>query len=361
MNGLIMMQDGRLVDLAADVTPALFAELEKPSPRRSPAAYCLKCGGGLYFRPGRVNPARLFGCHHPGASCDARHIAEVNRVSDEHKRQVEAVGIAAVRAGETFATEVPTTGRTRLDGLIGGRIGFEAQRSHLTSGAAVDRTRRSVAAAGLGMVLWGSDWGTDPAWIGRVPGWRYAGHFTWQAVPDPADVGVLGVQDVEMERIGSGWRPRPVPHPVTIQDIIEGTADGSIIPAAIARKVRLVTRRGDALWRGHTGQDTTWMPAAPPLPLNGSGYTAGSECDRPVVSLTPPRAEDPPEAPAARVPVLQFASAGVFCAWCHEALTGEQRRFKLVIHPGCADKRAAAYVAAGRPWSEIRPAVERAA
>jgi hypothetical protein len=38
------------------------------------------------------------------------------------------------------------------------------------------------------------------------------------------------------------------------------------------------------------------------------------------------------------------------CAICEQPLNQEDPRFTRTVHPACADKRAADYVAAGRPW-----------
>jgi hypothetical protein len=318
---IIRVADGGVIDLFGHLTEAAFLELEESqgnSHRNAPYWLCGGCGRGMYIKHG-PHSRRLFACHFIRKGCS--NVRVPHPMSDEHKRQVESAGIAYTRLGLQWATEVRTTGRTVVDGVADRRIGFEAQHSHKEVPAIVARTRRSVA-SGLEVVVWASDSSADPPWTGRVPGYRYGGHPDWKGpVPDPAAVAVLGVQSVEMERVGLKWRPRLMPAPMTVQDIAEGLAFRTVKAVTIAKRVRLLTARGDALWRGHTGQDTTWNPGKPPVP-KVSAYDVRSECD-----LSP--------APSPAIPV-----AVTSCIWCRGPFDEESIRFKLTIHPRCADERA---------------------
>jgi hypothetical protein len=320
-----------IMDLFGHVPSSAYAELEGSqgqSHRDTPYWLCGGCGRGMYIRHGVRNRGRLFACHFIADKACA-NVSVPHPVSDEHKRQVECHGTAYMRVGWSWETEVVTTGRTRVDGVAGGRIGLEAQHSRDKVPSIVARTARSVA-SGLEVVIWASDASVDPPWTGRVPGYRYDGHPEWKrVVPDPAAVTVLGVQSVEMERVGLKWRPRLVPEPMTVQDIAERLAFRTVKAVTIAKKVRLLTARGDALWRGHTRQDTTWNPGKPPTP-KVRAYDVRSDCTL-----------FPVEAPAASGLVVTS------CIWCHRPFDAESVRFRLTIHPRCADERAASYCAGG--------------
>lgn len=319
---IVRAADGTVIDLFEYLSVAVYAELEGSqgqSHRERPYWLCGGCSRGMYIKHGPKNRVRLFACHFIADKACA-NVSIPNPMSDEHKCQVECNGMAYSRLGLPWRTEVVTTGRTRVDGVADGRIGLEAQRSYLKVPSIVARTARSVA-SGLDVVIWASDGAVDPSWTGRVPGYRYGGHPEWKGpAPDPATVAVLGVQSVEMERAGLKWRPRLISAPMTVQDIAEGLAARTVKAAVIAKKVRLLTARGDALWRGHTGQDTTWNPGKPPVPKVGA-YDVRSECYL-----------SPIAAPA--VPAVTS------CIWCRAPFDAESIRFRLTIHPRCANERA---------------------
>lgn len=280
---IVRTADGTVIDLFRQLPPAVYAELEESqghSHRDDPYWLCGGCGRGMYIKHG-PKTRRLFAAHFI-ADKTCANIAVPSPMSDEHKRQVECNGWAYTRLGASWATEFVTGNHTRVDGVADRRIGFEAQRR--TVPTIVARTARSVA-SGLEVVVWASDQSVNPPWIGRVPGYRYGGHPEWkQATPDPATVAVLGVQSVEMERAGLKWYPRLVPAPMTVQDIAEGLISRTIKPVTIAKKVRLFTAKGDALWRGHTHQDTTWNPGKPPIP-KVTTYDVRSDCNMSPVAV----------------------------------------------------------------------------
>ena len=87
----------------------------------------------------------LFGAHHHAGDCAADLTIRKSRMS-EHKRQAEYHASAAQQCGYTASLEVPTTGHTRVDVVVDGRIGFEIQRSALEEASAIDRTARSISA-----------------------------------------------------------------------------------------------------------------------------------------------------------------------------------------------------------------------
>ncbi|MDQ2812894.1 MAG: hypothetical protein M3Z75_13715 [Actinomycetota bacterium] len=267
MKSEIILADGRCVDLAASVGPALYAELEKTrSPRLHPALRCGGCGGGIYLQHGRVRKDELFGYHHDTGPCTETLVIRKSTMSDEHKREAEYHARAAERAGHVADFEVVTTGHTRVDVVVDGRVGFEIQRSALGRSAAVDRTARSVK-AGLGTVAWFTDRSTSPAWTGHVPAYRTLVPVSaWQALPLPGTVIAAGLQVVEAVRCGTRGaclhRQRDCGRLVPavgawgglhVDDVVTGLAEDAIKPVRIGKYVRLMSAGSVALYEELTG------------------------------------------------------------------------------------------------------------
>jgi hypothetical protein len=75
----------------------------------------------------------LFGYHHYAGTCTETLIIRKSVMSDEHKREAEYHARAAERAGHVADFEVVTAGHTRVDVVVNGRVGFEIQRSALST------------------------------------------------------------------------------------------------------------------------------------------------------------------------------------------------------------------------------------
>jgi hypothetical protein len=204
MKSVIIHADGRRIDLAGTVDPNTYAELENTrSPQQLPVLRCGGCGRGIYIKHGIVRKDELFGCHHFAGTCTETLIIRKSTMTDEHKREAEYHARAAERTGHVADLEVVTAGRTRVDVVVDGRVGFEIQRSALSKAAAVDRTVRSVR-AGLGTVAWFTDRSTSPLWTGHVPGYRTIVPVSvWQELPLPGTVIAAGLQIVEAVRCGT--------------------------------------------------------------------------------------------------------------------------------------------------------------
>lgn len=272
---------------------ATYAELETNSySRTSPQLWCGSCGGSIYIKHGPVRKDELFGAHHRAADCGADLSIRKSQMSDEHKRQAEY----HARAGEPFggaALEVRTTGQTRVDVIVGGRIGIEVQRSALKKAAAVDRTARSIA-AGLDSVNWFTDRTSDPQWAGHVPGYRTTLQSAgWKTLPAPRTAGAAGLQMVEAVRCGTR---APCPHQRTgscgrfvhwlsawrglyVDDVVEGLAAGHIRPVRLGRNVQLLSAASIGLYEELTGEALTYDPGAPKVELGPSDRV---ECDLPL-------------------------------------------------------------------------------
>jgi hypothetical protein len=293
MKSEIILADGRRVDLAASVGPAIYAELEKThSPRLYPALRCGRCGGGVHLQHGRVRKDELFGYHHDTGSCAATLVVRKSTMSDEHKREAEYHARAAERAGHVADFEVVTTGHTRVDVVVDGRVGFEIQRSALGRAAAVDRTARSVQ-AGLGTVAWFTDRSTSPAWTGHVPAYRTLVPVSaWQALPLPGTVIAAGLQVVEAVRCGTRGpclhRQRDCARFVPavgawgglhVDDVVIGLAEDAIKPVRIGKYVRLMSTGSVALYEELTGCSLRYDVQRP----RGQALapSARQECDRP--------------------------------------------------------------------------------
>jgi hypothetical protein len=212
-------------------------------------------------------------------------------MSDEHKRQAEYHALAAEAAGVTADLEVVTTGKTRVDVVIGDRIGIEVQRSDLNLNAAVSRTKRSMA-AGLDMVGWFTDRPARPVWYGKVPSYatRVRG---WDEMPRLGTVGAIGPQVIEAARCVYGnfekcprgkrspcgeYHEKVRPWPMMIDDLVARLAEGEIVPALTGKYVRLVSPSSLRLYEELTGKSALYGGAAPVL---RAGPGERVECERP--------------------------------------------------------------------------------
>lgn len=329
MKGEIRHKDSRVFDLALGVTASEYAELEGSqgkSHRNDPLWFCGGCNGGLYIVHGRLDPNQLFGYHFAAGTCKT---LTINKMTDEHKREIEHHVLVIENLGSFAETEVPTAGRrTRVDVVADGRIGIEVQRSELTAGAAIRRTRASMT-GGLEHVSWCTDLPgrMSPKWIGKVPGYRImAGAHDWSMMtPPPRSVEAAGVSNVISEphpfRRGV-WRPKlDAVSETLVDDIMAGLIDGSIKSVVYGKYVRLITSQGIALYEELTGDRL-----AP--------FTPGSAPKRSLPSAERVSCHRPSVAPL--VPVLGM------CTWCGQLLGA----LNHTIHPACADERAIQYVEA---------------
>ena len=274
MKSVIAFRDGRRVNLASAVSPELYAELEGTvSHRKDPSLFCGGCGGGIYVKHGSARRDELFGAHHDAGTCGEVLAIRKSVMSDEHKRMAEYHAAAARAEGLDADLEVATCGRTRVDVVIDGRIGFEVQRSALTARAAVDRTVRSIA-AGLETVAWCTP-DLAPQWNGRVPGYRFLDNGRHlRELPPPRSVKAIGVWTARAERSWrGGWSPQLEPVTVLLDDAIVRMAAKTIRPVMTDSNVRLMTAEGIALLEelGSTslapyGPGSAPFPALPPAP-----------------------------------------------------------------------------------------------
>lgn len=329
MKSVIVFRDGRRVSLASAVDSSLYAELENThSPRKDPLLFCGGCGGGIFIQHGRRDRAQLYGYHHTAGDCTETF--KISRpMSDEHKRQAEYHALAAERAGHSADFEVTMTGRTRVDVVVDGRIGFEIQHSALGKAAAIDRTARSVA-GGLQSVAWCTDREKREQWTGYVPGYRTTlPGAAWKALPRPRSAGAVGIATFEVGerpalvhgRIRMERAPRRVLVPMLIDDVVPAIAEGLIRPVPIGSYIWLVRAEGIALWEELTGR---------PIPA----YDAG----RPKVRTLAPSQEARCFRPVVAIPAVTA------CTWCHQPFDQEAIRFRISIHPHCADERATAEI-----------------
>jgi len=292
MKSTIIHADGRRTDLSAAVDPDTYAELETGHYPRNPAAlWCGACGGSLYIRHGSTRTDELFGAHHQANDCAADLTIRKSRMSDEHKHQAEYHAQTAVRAGYTADLEVTTSGRTRVDVVIEGRIGIEVQRSALKKTAAVERTARSVG-VGLTSVTWFTDRDGHPQWLGHVPGYRSTMSLDrWKEMPALGTAAAAGLRMIEAVRCGTrticphqrsgscgqfiawqvAWNGMYVDH------VVEGLAAGYIRPVRLDKQVHLLSTASIALYEELTGTKLSYSPVATKGTLRPS---APEECDR---------------------------------------------------------------------------------
>jgi hypothetical protein len=209
-------------------------------------------------------------------------------MSDEHKRMAEYHAAAARTQGLNADFEVTTSGRTRVDVVIDGRIGIEVQWSDLTAGAAVRRTARSMK-AGLESVAWCAGFYTKERWAGKVPGYQWLDNGqALREMPPSRSVRSRGLITFRSERSWQGgWTPVPEPLTALVDEAVVRMAEGSIKPVMVGRNVQLVRADGIKLYEEMTG-------------LRLTPYTAGLA---PARALSP-SPEAPCERPAARAPAI---------------------------------------------------------
>jgi hypothetical protein len=289
----IVFRDGRRVNLFLGVPPELYAELESlRSPKLDPALFCGKCSGGLYIQHGRKDRDQLFGYHHVAGGCTETYVIAAARMSDEHKRMAEYHVAAAKAEGFNADMEVVTTGRTRVDVVVDGRIGIEVQRSALTARAAMDRTARSVG-AGLETVAWCGI--ANPAWTGRVPGYQWLDvDRVLREMPRARSVRSRGLVTFRPERSPYGrWEPKLEAVTVLVDDAVARMAAGTIRPVVHGGYVRLVNDDGMRLYEEMTGRPLpAYDPGKPPVRMLASAPEVPCERPRaaaPVLFPVPPR------------------------------------------------------------------------
>lgn len=341
MRGEIRHKDSRVFDLAAGVTRGEYAELEESqgkSHAHDPLWFCGGCGGGLHVVHGRADRNRLFGYHF--AADDSCKTLVISRMTEEHKREIEHHVLVGESIGVSMATEVHISPRRRADVVADGRVLIEVQRSEETAGKAIGRARASFA-GDIEQIAWCTDFPghMDPKWIGKVPGYRLMqGPYDWsRETPPPRSVKVAGVSNVvsEPHPFKRGvWHPRlDAVAETLVDDVMAGMVDGSIRAVVYGNYVRLITASGIALY-----EELTEAPLAPYGPgrvvahaLPPAGRIA---CLRPL----PPGAV---ASPVVRVvPVVPVVPVPTSCAWCRTALGEEDVKFRLTVHPRCADERA---------------------
>lgn len=334
MKSEIVHADGRHIDLAAPIDAATYAELEKTSsPRRQPVLRCGGCDGGIYIQHGRVSRDQLFGYHHHAGNCAETLVIRKSSMSDEHKREAEYHARAAEQAGHVADLEVSTTGNTRVDVVVDGRVGFEIQRSALSKPAAVDRTARSVR-AGLGTVAWFTDKSTSPPWVGHVPGYRTLVPVTaWQVLPLPGTVSAAGLQVVEAVRCGTRGPclhrqrncGRFVPAVgawggLRVDDVVTGLAEDAIKPVRLGKYVRLMSADSVALYEELTGRHLEYDAGQP----KGRSLAASArlDCDRPSEQTVMAAPNEPATPPLRQLCVRCGNSprlpSSALCVWCDE-------------------------------------------
>lgn len=281
MKSVIIHADGRHVNLAGDIAPEAYAELEATQgqgSRQKPLMFCGGCNGGVYVKHGYVQREELFAAHYQRGDCLETLAIGGPQMSDEHKRMQEYTVRAASDGGFDAGTEVRTTRGTRVDVVVDGRIGFEVQLSKLTAGSAVRRTARSIA-AGLEQVAWIGESMSVP-WIGKVPGcqWLDNGQFL-EGMPPPQSVKCRGVYTFRAERSWrGGWAPALEPLITLADEIVVRMAAGTIKPV-MCGPVQLVTSDGIALYQELTGKSLApFQGSAPPLALSPAQEV---ECLRP--------------------------------------------------------------------------------
>lgn len=295
MRNIIRFRDGREVNLSGGVDAEAHAELEATQgrgSRRDPLLFCGGCGGGVYIRHCITDPVELSGVHFDRNGCPEALKIRKRLMSDEHKRMQDYTVRAADDGGFPADTEVRTVGRTVVDVVIDRRIGVEIQRSRLTAGAAVDRTRRSVA-AGLETVAWVAE-RTGVEWAGRVPGFQWLDNGQLRVgIPRPRTVRSRGVMTFRAER--GDWRSQHTPVPealaLPVDDAVCLMAAGAIRPVMYGGYVRLVREEGLRLYTEMTGISLpSFTGHALPPPLSRSRVI---DCGRPKVRHPKPPAAEP--------------------------------------------------------------------
>lgn len=242
-------------------------------------------------------------------------------MSDEHKRMAEYHAAAARVQGLDADFEVVTTGRTRVDVVIDGRIGIEVQWSDLTAGAAVRRTARSMK-AGLESVAWCAGFYAREAWAGKVPGYQWLDNGqALREMPPPRSVRSRGLITFRSGRSWrGGWEPVPEPLTVLVDEAVVRMAEGSIKPVMVGRNVQLVRADGIRLYEEMTGLQLTPYTAGLTAP-RALSPSPEAPCERPAVHAPAPGAA--PDQPAARTTAVPAEPES---GLCREPFCGERGR-----------------------------------
>jgi hypothetical protein len=151
------------------------------------------------------------------------------------------------------------------------------------------------------------------------------GPFDWsKATPPPRSVKVAGVwnvvSDIHPHKRGV-WVPKLDPISPLVDDVLAGMLDGSIKSMVYRKNVQLMTAKGVALYEELTGTQL-------------ASYLAGNIPGRALRSAQRIDCFRPP------VAVLPASEVVTTCVWCRQSLSEEAVRFRLTIHPRCADERA---------------------
>lgn len=282
MRSLLILADGRQVNLASPIGPETYAELEGTQgrgTRKSPLMFCGGCNGGVYIKHGRANRDELFGAHFEAGDCAEDLTIRRSAMSDEHRRMAEYHATAASSQGLNADFEVSTSGRTRVDVVVDGRIGIEVQWSDLTAGAAVRRTARSMK-AGLETVAWCAGFYTREAWAGKVPGYQWLDNGqALREMPPPRSVRSRGLITFRSGRSWRGsWEPMLEPLTVLVDEAVVRMAEGSIKPVLVGGNVQLVRADGIKLYEELTGLQL--LPYTPGTPVRALSTSAEARCGR---------------------------------------------------------------------------------
>lgn len=291
MKSVIVMRDGRRVDLWETVDAGTYAELEGTqgkSTRKDPLLFCGGCGGGLHVRHGTVNRNELFGAHFDAGYCTADLTIRKSAMTPQHRRMQEYTARAAGDAGFGVELEVPTSARTRVDVVVDGRVGIEVQWSGLTAGAAVRRTARSMS-AGLETVAWCAGF-TGAPWAGKVPGYQWMDvDRVLEGMPNRGSVRSRGLLTFRAERMPGGWAPVPDPLVIAVDEAVTRMAAGTVRPVMYRSFVQLVRDDGLALYEEITGRRLEPFTGPPPRALRQSQEIS---CLRPPARSNPMADED---------------------------------------------------------------------
>jgi hypothetical protein len=290
VKSLLIFADGRRVNLASAIDPETYAELEGTQGRgsqKAPLLFCGGCHGGVYVKHGSARRDELFGAHFDAGDCAETLAIRKSVMSDEHKRMAEYHVAAAQAEGLAADTEVPTSGRTRVDVVVDGRIGLEVQLSKLTAGAAVRRTGRSMA-AGLELVAWCAE-RAPAAWAGKVPGYQWIDNGQLlEGTPRPQSVKSRGLYTFRAEHWAGRWTPMLEPLTLLVDEAVVRMAAGTIRPVMWGGNVQLMRVDGIALFEEMTGRKLA--PFAGIAPVRALSPAAETPCARPRI----PRRHDLP-------------------------------------------------------------------
>jgi competence CoiA-like predicted nuclease len=147
---IIYVPSGKQIHLNGDLPQDEFDWLESlqgQCHRANPILKCSRCDGALYVRHGKNNADSLLAVHFTQGSCEDIRIIRPG-MSPDHRHEAEYYAQAAEQAGYRAQFEVKTVAETRVDVVIEGgpvRAGLEVQRSGLSVGAALERTRRTAS------------------------------------------------------------------------------------------------------------------------------------------------------------------------------------------------------------------------